>query len=74
MEALGPGPDGRYNFPQIMHEFFVSYLSLLTERHEDMAQVIDGLAPEALAWSPGAGMNSLQILVVHTAGAERYWI
>ncbi|MDX1416583.1 MAG: DUF664 domain-containing protein [Candidatus Promineifilaceae bacterium] len=57
-----------------MHEFFVSYLSLLTERHGDMAQVIDGLAPEALAWSPGAGMNSLQILVVHTAGAERYWI
>jgi len=57
-----------------MHEFFVAYLERLTDLHQGISEAVDGLPPEALAWVPGEGMNSLQVLVVHLAGAERYWI
>jgi uncharacterized damage-inducible protein DinB len=42
--------------------------------HEEMEKAIAGLPPQALDWSPGPEMNSMAVLVVHTAGAERYWI
>lgn len=42
--------------------------------HTEMEKAIAGLPPEALDWSPGPGMNSMAVLVAHTAGAERYWI
>ncbi len=50
------------------------YLAQLADRHADIEQALDGLPPEALDWTPGAEMNSLAVLVTHTAGAERYWI
>ena len=42
--------------------------------HSDMVRAIAGLPNEALDWSPGAEMNSLAVLAVHAAGAERFWI
>ena len=57
-----------------MHEYFTAYLVRLAELHQGVSEAIEGLPPEALAWLPGPGMNSLQVLVVHLAGAERYWI
>lgn len=57
-----------------MDSFFADYLDRLTTLHGEMEQTIAGLPPEALDWSPGPEMNSMAVLVVHTAGAERYWI
>ena len=57
-----------------MHAFFVAYCERLQTLHRDLAAAIIDLPQEALDWHPATGMNSLAILVVHTAAAERYWI
>ncbi len=57
-----------------MEPFFQDYLTELSRRHDQMLEAIDGLPQEALDWTPGTDMNSLNVLVTHTAGAERYWI
>ena len=57
-----------------MHEFFEAYYERLQSLHKDISQAIAGLSREALDWTPGSGMNSLAVLVVHLTGAERYWI
>ena len=57
-----------------MHPFFEAYLDRLQELHADMLRALDGLPVAALDWVPGPDMNSIAILVVHTAGAERYWV
>jgi uncharacterized damage-inducible protein DinB len=50
------------------------YFALLTNLHEGITTAVAGLPVEALDWQPGPEMNSMAVLVVHTAGAERYWI
>jgi len=50
------------------------YLDGLQALHADLRRAIEGLPPEALDWSPGPDFNSIAVLAVHTAGAERYWI
>ena len=57
-----------------MDPFFKDYYDRLSELHHDLAATIDGLPIEALDWSPGPDINSLSVLVAHTAGSERYWI
>ena len=57
-----------------MEQFLTDYLERLQSLHEDMKDTIKGLSQAALDWVPGPGMNSLCVLIVHTAGAERYWI
>lgn len=57
-----------------MHPLFNDYLDRLTTLHNDMVAVLDRLPQAALDWKPGANMNSIAVLVAHTAGAERYWI
>lgn len=57
-----------------MEPFFTSYLELLHELTEDFVKTFDDLPDEALDWVPGADMNSLVVLVVHTAGSARFWI
>lgn len=57
-----------------MHAFFKAYLERLEALHADIAQVIDGLPPQALDWVVGPAINSIAVLVTHLAGAERYWI
>jgi class 3 adenylate cyclase len=54
--------------------FFADYLDRLQRLHDDVAHAVEGLSQEALDWAPGPDMNSLCVLVVHLAGAERYWI
>lgn len=44
------------------------------ELHSDIAKAVDGIPVEALDWSPGSDINSIAVLVVHTAAAERFWI
>lgn len=57
-----------------MVPFFADCLARLATMHAEMEKAIAGLPTEALDWSPGPEMNSIAVLVVHTAGAERYWI
>ena len=57
-----------------MHPFYADYLERLEFLHAEIGKMLDGLPPEALDWQPGPEMNSLAVLAVHTAGAERYWI
>ena len=40
--------------------------------HSEINQAIEGLPQKALDWAPGPGMNSICVLVAHTAGATRY--
>ena len=53
---------------------FEDYLERLQTVHAEIQKTIDGLPPEALDWTPGPETNSLSVLAVHVAGAERYWI
>jgi uncharacterized damage-inducible protein DinB len=57
-----------------MHKFFIDYINLLQERHNDILKALEGLSATALDWSPGPEMNSISVLVFHLTGAERYWI
>jgi diamine N-acetyltransferase len=57
-----------------MQPFFSDLFSRLQELHQEMAQAIAGLPQDAVDWVPSEEMNSLAVLVAHTAGAERYWI
>ena len=57
-----------------MQKFFEDYLSMMEERHTEILKALDGLPAEALDWVPGPDMNSISVLVFHTAGSERYWI
>jgi hypothetical protein len=57
-----------------MLQLFEAYLERLEDLHHDFEAAIGGLSVEALDWVPGPDMNSLCVLVVHSTGAERYWI
>lgn len=46
----------------------------LQDRHTDFEKTIAGLPQQALDWVPAPDMNSLCVLIVHTMGAERYWL
>lgn len=57
-----------------MEAFFTSYLELLHDLTGKFIMTFDDLPDEALDWVPGADMNSLVVLAVHTAGSARFWI
>ena len=57
-----------------MERPFEDYLERLGALHAQIGTAIEDLPQEALDWVPGAGMNSLSVLVVHTTGSEGYWI
>ena len=57
-----------------MDMLFVEIADRLDALHSDMVRAIAGLPIKALDWSPGPEMNSLAVLAVHAAGAERFWI
>lgn len=61
-----------------MHTFFQDYLQRLTDLHQGILDAIEGLPSHALDWTPSkdtaSEMNSINVLVTHLCGAERYWI
>jgi uncharacterized damage-inducible protein DinB len=57
-----------------VHTYYEDYLARLAELHDDLARSAAGLPPAALDWTPGVDMNSIAVLMVHVAGAERYWL
>jgi uncharacterized damage-inducible protein DinB len=57
-----------------MEAFFEDYLDRLEAIHGEMEQALDDLPQMALDWAPGPEMNSFNILAVHVAGSQRWWI
>ena len=57
-----------------MDAFFSDYLNRLESLHNDLRVSLEGLSQVAVDWSPGEGMNSLGVLVMHVCGSERYWV
>lgn len=57
-----------------MEPVFKGLYDLLEEMHDDCKEEIIGLSQADLDWSPCEGMNSIAILVAHTAGSETFWI
>ena len=57
-----------------MEQFFAEYLKILETLHNEIAEALDGLPEEAANWSPAGDSNSLVVLAIQAAGAERYWI
>ena len=61
-----------------MQPFFQDYFHRLTDLHQDILNAIQGLTIEALDWTPihqpDTEMNSINVLVTHICGSERYWI
>jgi uncharacterized damage-inducible protein DinB len=55
-----------------MQTFYADWLDNLQELHDDIAKTIEGLPPEALDWSPKAGVNSITVLIVHLTGSQRF--
>ncbi len=56
------------------NEFFADYLERLENLRAEFRQQIHDLPPEALDWVPGPEMNSIGVLLAHTAGSLRWWI
>ena len=54
--------------------FFPDYLERLENLNKNLDQAIQNLPQAALDWIPGPEMNSLAVLLAHTAGSLRYWI
>lgn len=57
-----------------MQPFFEDYLWNLKELHNDITVALEGLPPSALDWSPAAEVNSINVLVTHIVGAQRFLI
>jgi len=57
-----------------MSVFFDDLMDRFGELHTEIEKALDGIPSVALDWVPGPEMNSIAVLVVHLAGAERYWI
>ena len=57
-----------------MEQFFADYLERLQSLHDDMKETFRALPQAALGWVPGSDMLSFCVIVVHTTGAERYWV
>ena len=57
-----------------MQPYFEDYLLNLQELHNDIINALTDLPPAALDWSPAPDVNSINVLVVHTTGAQRFLI
>ncbi|MEW5872952.1 MAG: DinB family protein [Chloroflexota bacterium] len=76
---LWPGEQVEIERPALPQApFLQDCLERLQFLYQEMSAALHGLPPEALDWTPGAdapeGLNSLGVLAVHVAGAQRYWL
>jgi uncharacterized damage-inducible protein DinB len=58
----------------MMKLFYEELYSRFHELHGDIERALESLPQEALDWKPGADMNSVNVLVTHLTGAERFLI
>ncbi len=56
------------------NNFFADYQERLDNLRHGLYLEIKDLPAEALDWVPGIEMNSVVVLLAHTAGSLRYWI
>jgi uncharacterized damage-inducible protein DinB len=57
-----------------MQKIFADYLKNLEELHLDVLSAIKDLPQEALDWSPFPGGNTINVIITHIAGAEKFWL
>ena len=57
-----------------MRKYYEALLEQFRELHQEIQKALEVLPIEALDWVPGPEMNSISVLTVHLAGAERYWV
>ena len=57
-----------------MQKIFADYLKNLEELHTDVLSAIGDLPQDTLDWVPFPGGNSINVIVTHIAGAEKYWL
>jgi uncharacterized damage-inducible protein DinB len=57
-----------------MIPFYAELLNRLRMHHDEIETAIAALPQEALDWKPEPAMNSITVLAVHIAGAERFLI
>jgi uncharacterized damage-inducible protein DinB len=57
-----------------MQPYFEDYLLNMQELHDEILNVLKHLPPAALDWSPAADINSINVVVIHTVGAQRFLI
>lgn len=56
-----------------MELFYAECLDRFEALHNEIKKAIKGLDTEALDWVPAGETNSINVLVVHLTGAERFW-
>jgi hypothetical protein len=59
---------------KIMITFFEVLAGRFHELHGEIRRDLESLPPAALDWKPGPEMNSISIIIVHLAGAERFLV
>lgn len=57
-----------------MDALMKSYLDMLAKLHEECKQALQGLSNDQLDWRPSEAENSIAVLAVHIAGAEKFWV
>jgi len=57
-----------------MERFFADYLDELKMLLQEFEAAITDVPQDGLNWQPGPDMNSMAVLIVHTAGSARYWV
>jgi len=57
-----------------MDQFFADYMDNMADLHNEMMKAVRHLPPEALDWIPFPDGNSMSVIIVHTAGAEKFWL
>ncbi|MGD2163798.1 MAG: DUF664 domain-containing protein [Anaerolineales bacterium] len=57
-----------------MDDLMKSYVDMLGMLHEDCKETLKGLSTEQLDWRPLDSENSIAVLAVHIAGAEKFWV
>lgn len=57
-----------------MQTYFEEYLLTLQELHDEILGQVEDLTAEALDWTPASDINSINVLVTHMVGSQRYWI
>lgn len=56
-----------------MESLFTDLLQRFETIHKAIETAVADLPAEAMDWKPGPEMNSIAVILAHTAGAWRYW-
>jgi uncharacterized damage-inducible protein DinB len=57
-----------------LEQLFTDILERFETIYNAIEKAVADLPAEALDWKPGREMNSIGVILAHTAGAWRYWV